>query len=298
MFGIASGLGLDLCAKWLLGRFSLEQFVFLRSSFGLLTFLAIIRWHGGLTSLRTRRWPWHLLRTVLASIAMFGFFFGLSRMPLVNALTLAFTAPLIVTALSAPFLGERVGWRRWTAVSVGFLGVLVVLRPESGIVSVASLAVLAAAAAYAALAITARSLAATETTFAMSFYVIAGPLAISAGLLPGSYESPAALDWLLFVLAGVCSAGAWVGIVGAYRRSPPVQLAPLEYTALIGGAIAGYWIWDEVPDRWVVTGCAIIIGGGLYVVYREGSAASARALRAFTAGIGAVVSRRRHAPRS
>ena len=157
MFGVACGLSLDLCAKWLLADYSLEQFVFLRSILGLITFLAISRWYGGLSSLKTKRWGWHLLRTLLACSTMFGFFYGLSQMPLVNALTLAFTAPLIVTALSVPMLGEHVGWHRWAAVISGFVGVLIVLRPGSGIVTPAAIAVLIAAVGYAVLAITSRN---------------------------------------------------------------------------------------------------------------------------------------------
>ena len=293
LFGVACGLGLDLCAKALLEDYSLSQFVFLRSLFGLLTFLAISRWYGGLKSLKTTRWGWHILRTLLACTTMFGFFYGLSFMPLVNALTLAFTAPLIVTALSVPFLGEHVGWRRWSAVLVGFIGVLVVLRPESGLVSTASIAVLIAAAGYAGLALTARKLASTESTFALSVYVIAGPLAVSATLLSGQWETPDGIGLALFALAGLCSAGAWVGIVGGYRRASPAVLAPFEYTALIGAAVAGYWIWDEVPDRYVVLGGAIIIGSGLFIVFREIgiTAPTARYLRAVTS---AVAARRRN----
>ena len=294
MFGVTCGLGLDLCAKWLLADYSLEQFVFLRSVIGLLTFMAISRWYGGLNSLKTRRWKWHLLRTLLACTTMFGFFYGLSKMPLVNTLTLAFTAPLIVTALSMPVLGERVGWRRWAAVVAGFAGVLVVLRPGSGLINTASIAVLVAAVGYAGLAITARKLAATETTFAMSVYVIAGPLLLSLLVLPGKFTMPTASAWVFYVLADLCSAGAWVGIVGGYRRASPAILAPFEYTALIGAAVAGYWIWGEIPDRFVLLGGAIIIGSGLYVVYREvgGGVLSTRYLRAFTAGATAAIARR------
>lgn len=294
MFGVSCGLALDLCAKWLLADYSLEQFIFLRSAIGLMVFMAISRWYGGLSSLKTKRWRWHLLRTSLACITMFGFFYGISHMPLVNALTLAFTAPLIVTALSVPVLGEQVGWRRWAAVLAGFAGVLVVLRPGSGVITPAAIAVLIAAAGYAGLALTARKLAATETTFALSVYVIAGPLLVSGFVLPGNFTMPTPSGWFFFVLAGLCSACAWVGIVGGYRRASPAILAPFEYTALIGAAIAGYWIWDEVPDRFVVLGSAIIIFSGLYVVYREigGGVLSARYLRAFSAGTAASIARR------
>ena len=270
MLGVMGGLGLDLCAKELLLTHSLNQFVFLRSTIGLGIFLLLARQFGGFKKLSTRRWQWHLLRTVFASGAMFGFFYGLSRMPLVNVLTLAFAAPLIVTALSVPTLGEHVGWRRWTAVIVGFGGVLLILRPGAGMLSFASVAVLIAAFSYACLALTARHLGKTENSFSLSVYVIFGPMLV-AGLLSMTepWLMPDMKGWILFLLAGGCSVIAWVGIVGGYRRASPALLSPFEYTALVGGALAGYFIWGEVPDRWVIAGAMIIIASGLFVVYRE-----------------------------
>ena len=293
LFGVAAGLSLDLIAKWLLADYSLQQFVFLRSIFGLLVFLSFSRWFGGIGDLKTKRWKAHLLRTVLASGAMFGFFYGLKYMPLVNALTLAFTAPLIVTALSVPILGEHVGWRRWLAVVVGFIGVMIVLRPGRGMLTPAALAIMVASFSYAGLAISARKLAITESSLSLSVYVITGPLIISSFLIPGNYVAPTVNGWVLFLLAGVASAGAWAGIVGGYRRAPPSMLAPFEYTALIGAAIAGYYIWGEVPDKWVIAGGTIIISSGLFIVYREvGSVMTGRYLRTFTAGGAASIARR------
>ena len=179
LFGVMAGLGLDLCAKAILETYSLEQFVFLRSAIGLTIFLSLSYRFGGLAGLSTRRWGWHLLRTMLASGAMFGFFYGLASMPLIDALTLGFTAPLMTTALSVPLLGDRVGWRRWTAVITGFLGVLMILRPGGGAMTFASFAVLFAAFCYACLAISARRLAPTESTYSLSVYVVAGPMIIS-----------------------------------------------------------------------------------------------------------------------
>jgi len=278
LFGVLGGLGLDLSAKGLLTTYSLEQFVFLRSLIGLAIFVLLGRQFGGVRSLMTSRWPWHLLRTILATGAMFGFFYGLSQMPLVDALTLGFTAPLMVTALSVPTLGEHVGWRRWTGVSVGFVGVLIILRPGGGEFSFAAIAVLFAAFCYACMAITARHLSTTESSYALSVYVIAGPMLVSLAMLGrGSWQAPDGNGWLLFTLAGACSVVAWIGIIGGYRRASPALLAPFEYTALIGGAIAGYLIWDEIPDRWVALGATVIIGSGLFVVYREiGGAISER----------------------
>jgi drug/metabolite transporter (DMT)-like permease len=294
LLGVTGGLGLDLCAKEILSSYSLEQFVFLRSLIGVLIFLLLARQFGGLDNLKTDRWPWHLLRTMLAVGAMFGFFYGISRMPLVDALTLGFTAPLIVTALSVPMLGEHVGWRRWTAVSIGFIGVLIILRPGAQQVSLAHLAVLFGAFCYACLAITARKLATTESSYSMSIYVVTGPLLVSSALLgERGWQSPDMTGWILFFVAGSCSVIAWIGIIGGYRRASPAMLAPFEYTALIGGAIAGYVFWNEVPDRWVSVGAAVIIASGLFVVYREiGGALSNRYLRVFTSSSAAALRRK------
>jgi drug/metabolite transporter (DMT)-like permease len=144
------------------------------------------------------------------------------------------------------------------------------------------------------MAITARKLSTTESSYALSLYVIAGPMLVSMSLLgKGTWQGPDMNGWLLFTLAGACSVVAWIGIIGGYRRASPALLAPFEYTALIGGAIAGYLIWHEVPERWVALGAGVIIASGLFVVYREiGGAISGRYLRALTASSAAAVKRR------
>jgi len=272
LFGVLGGLCLDLCAKQLLQTYSLIQFVFLRSLIGLGLLLALTPHFGGIGVLKTREIAWHVLRTVFAIGAMFGFFYGLANMPLVNALTLGYTAPLIVTALSALFLRDAVGWRRWTAVVFGFCGVVIMLRPGSGEISAATFAVLLAAFCYACQAIAARKLSISESTLALSFWVIIGPLLVSAAMLDGdNWLQPDLAGWILLFGAGFCSVIAWVGFMNGYRAVSPAHLAPLEYTALVGGAIAGYVIWNEVPDRWVITGAAVIITSSLFVVYRSES---------------------------
>jgi len=270
MLGVSGGLLLDLFAKELLRTYSLRQFVLLRSLIAILILLAIAPRFGGLRSLKSDEKAWHALRSVLAIGAMFGFFYGLSEMPLVNAFTLGYTAPLMMTALSAVFLGEPVGWRRWSAVTIGFVGVLIMLRPGSGELSFAAIAVLIAAFCYACQAITARKLSATESTLALSFYVVIGPMVVSLGLL-NSYDwiDPDLTGWTLLVGAGGSSVLAWIGLVNGYRAASPALLAPLEYTALIGGAIAGYVFWDEIPDVWVAVGALFIVASGLFVVYRN-----------------------------
>ena len=270
LLGVTGGLGLDLCAKAILQTYSLPEFVLARSVIGVCLFLSLApRFFGGLAELRTNRIAWHVLRTFLAVGAMFGFFYGLSQMPLVNTLTLGFTAPLMVTALSVPFLGEHVGWRRWAAVLAGFAGTLIILRPGQGEFTFAAAATLFGAFCYACQAITARHLA-TESILSLATYVVVGPLIFAAVIIDSdSWIMPDLNGWALLFGAGACSVIAWIGIINGYRGASPAILAPFEYVALIGGAIAGYLIWDEVPDRWVVTGALVIIGSGIYVVYRE-----------------------------
>jgi len=112
-------------------------------------------------------------------------------------------------------------------------------------------------------------------------------------MLKGNYVAPSLSAWLLFSLAGVCSAIAWIGIIGGYRRAPPSLLAPFEYTALVGAAIADYVIWGSVPDRWVLLGGIVIIGSGLFIVHREvGQVISTRRIRAFSAGAAASIAKR------
>jgi drug/metabolite transporter (DMT)-like permease len=269
MFGVIAGLGLDLCAKEILETYSLKQFILLRSVIAVTIMLAVAPRFGGYDTLKTREIGWHILRSFLAVGAMFGFFYGVAHMPLVNALTLGYTAPLIVTALSALFLGDEVGWRRWTSVIVGFVGVLIILRPGSGELSFAAVAVLVASFCYACQAITARRLSGTESTLSLSFYVVVAPMIVS-GLLIGDEDwlAPDTTGWILIAGAAICSIGAWVGFVSGYRAVSPAAVAPLEYVALVGGAIAGYLIWDEVPDSRVLLGAVIIVASGLFVVYR------------------------------
>ena len=293
MLGVTAGLALDIVAKKLLEEFSVAQFIFFRSVFGVLAFLIVAKWYGGIASLKTKRWKWHLFRSVLAIGAMFGFFFGLSRMPLVNTLTIVFVAPLIVTALSVPFLKEQVGWRRWIAVIYGFIGVIIVLRPSPNMFTLPAISLLLSACCWAGLAVTARKLSATESSFSLAFYVTAAPLFVSLFLLPNNFLIPNSMDWILFILAGIFSALAWIGIVGGYRLASPVVLAPFEYTGLVGAAIAGYLIWDEVPDKWVIIGGFIIISGGIYIVFREvGGTPFNRYIRGFSAAASATIQRR------
>ena len=216
------------------------------------------------------RWPLHLLRGVLGILMMGSFVYALKRLPLSTAYSIFFVAPLLITALSVPILGEKVGPRRWTAIAVGLLGVLTVLRPTgAGVFTLAGLAVLVAALAYAVSAITVRVLARTDSNQAMVVWLLA-MMALGAGVLawPGWVPVRAQDAWVIGVIGVAGSLGQYT-ITEAFRRGEASLIAPLDYTALVWGGALDLALWGVLPDAITWLGAAIIIASGLYLLRRE-----------------------------
>jgi drug/metabolite transporter (DMT)-like permease len=265
----ASMVGLDVCAKLLLERYGISQLVLLRCAFSVLFIVAFALQQGGGRVLATRQPGWHLLRTLLMTASMYAFFFALPRIPLAMVLTIAFAAPIVVTALSRPFLGEAVGPWRWAAVLVGFAGVMVVLQPGRGITEPAAWVALGGAFTYALLSLTARKLSTSESPIALSLYMFPAPVLIAAFGAWVNWLPPTPLDWLLFVAAGVFGGLAFMLMNAAFRHADAAVLVPFDYTGLVWAGAAGYLIWREVPDNNTFTGAAIIVASGLFILYRE-----------------------------
>ncbi|MEO5596588.1 MAG: DMT family transporter [Lysobacteraceae bacterium] len=240
---------------------------------GLASLPWVLLWAGatvGLRSLLRPRWSLHLLRGVLGLAMMVGFIFGLRTLPLSTAYAISFIAPLLITAMAAWILHERVGPRRWSAIAMGLLGVLVVLRPTaSGLISLGGLAVLLAALAYAVSAITVRVLARSDSNQSMVVWLMIlvgfGALALAApGWIPVRDQ-----DWTLIVGIGIVGALAQVAITDAFRRGQASLIAPLEYTALAWSVCLDLTLWNVLPDAKTWLGAAIIVGSGLYLLRRE-----------------------------
>jgi drug/metabolite transporter (DMT)-like permease len=216
------------------------------------------------------RWPLHLVRGVLGIVMMASFVYALKRLPLSTAYSIFFVAPLLITALSVPILGEHVGPRRWTAIAVGLLGVLVVLRPTGeGVLTLAGLAVLVAAFGYAVSAILVRVLARTDSTQATTFWLLA-LMALGAGLLAWPQWVPLRGEHAA-IIAGIGVAGALgqYTITEAFRTGEASLVAPLEYSALVWGVLLDLSLWGVLPDGLTWLGAAIIVGSGLYLIRRE-----------------------------
>lgn len=260
----------DVFAKSLTGHYPPMQVIFLRNILATPLVLMILIATGRLGVLRTPHLGLHALRGLFSVGAAFAFFASLNHLPLAEATALGFAAPIFVTALSVPLLGEHVGWRRWLAVIVGFLGILIVVRPGAATFQPASLYPVAAAVFYALFMISARMMRRPESMWTVMFFITFFPLI---------YSTPLALSgWQPFQFAhtGLAIGIAACGTIGitlislGFQQAPPAVVAPFDYTALVWASLFGFLIWGELPDAWTYAGSAVIVASGIFIILREG----------------------------
>jgi drug/metabolite transporter (DMT)-like permease len=280
----------DMLIKTLSGDYPLHQIVLIRAAVALAVILGLFMpLEGGYHNLRSRRWRLHMFRGFCVVIANMSFFVGIAVLPLAEATAIFFVAPLFITALSVPFLGERVGIRRWLSVLVGLIGVVIVIRPGTEVFRYAALAPVLAALAYASMQITARKLGVTERASTMAFYVqvtfvvvcalsgaVAGDGRFAVGIdspalqfLLRAWTTPTQVDGWVMIGVGVLSAfGAYL-ISQGYRLAEATTAAPFEYIVLPMAIMWGVVVFDDWPDPIALLGIALIIGSGLYAFWRE-----------------------------
>lgn len=264
----------DATAKWLGQSYAPIQIVFLRYVFGLVPVALFVWRSGGLRALKTRRPFAHGLRALLLFTSLLALFTGLRGLPLAEAISIAFTAPLFVTALSGPVLGEPVRPRRWAAVVIGLIGALIIVRPGTAAFQFDALYILTGALCYSLAMLVTRRMAKTETNVAMLAYTTLGAGIVSLPLMPFVWRQPAAAgDVWLFGLIGMVGGTAAYLLIAAYRNAPAAVVAPFEYTALVWSVLFGWIVWQEQPEPLVWLGAAIIALSGLYITYRESAAA-------------------------
>lgn len=242
----------------------------------------LIRTRG--TVLRTRAKGLEALRSVCLIGSSLLFITGLSYLPLASATTINFVSPLFVTALSIPFLGEKVGARRWAAMLVGLVGVVIVVRPGSGTFGLAALLPVVSAACWAAGIIATRKLGGIDGHWtAMSYGALVGFVVLSLAV-SADFVVPTARElWVAAAMAVLAAAGQFLSLLG-YQRGPASLLAPFTYGQLIWATMLGYLLFGALPDGWTWLGATIIIASGLYTAHRERirarEAAAAAKLRA------------------
>ncbi|MCL7929955.1 DMT family transporter [Halomonas llamarensis] len=259
----------DAVSKWLGEVHSPLQIIFFRALVSLPLIALLAYFAGGMRKLRTKRPKVHLLRGIIYTGTMGFFVLGLTMLPLAEATAIAFVAPLFVTLLSVPLLGERIEPPVLVASLVGFLGVLIVVRPGGDAFGMGALVLVAAALCYALMMITARRYGGREHLWAMVFYMTVVPLVLTAAALPWVWQTPLPWHWLGFLGSGVFGVGATAFITLAFRFAPAAIAAPFDYSAMLWAVLLGWWFWGELPDVWVWVGSVLIIGSGLAIAYME-----------------------------
>jgi len=267
---------MDAGMKWIATSYSPFQVAALRSLAALPPVLLWIVLRGRTRTLLSVHWPLHLFRGGLGVGVMAGFVYGVAHMPLSTAYAIVFVAPLMVTALAVPLLHEKVESRRWAAIGVGLLGVLVVLRPGvAGVATAPGLVLVLAALCYAVAAITVRKLAQRDSPEAMVFWFLV-LLSVFAGAIAAFDWRPVQAGHLGIVAAiGLTGAMGQIALTHAFRLGEASQIAPLEYAGLVWVVVLDRVIWQVLPDGLTWVGAAIIVASGLYLVRRESVAAAA-----------------------
>ncbi|WP_297400615.1 DMT family transporter [Hydrogenophaga sp.] len=265
---------MDAVLKTLSATYPVLQIAALRGLTALPLVLLYIAWRRAWGSLLKIRWPLHLLRGVLGIAMLALFTIGVRELPLSAAYTLFFISPLLITALSVPVLKERVPKAHWWAIAIGFVGVLIALRPsgddlQAGFVTVGGLATLGAALCYAVAAVTGRLATRTDSSESMVFWMMVF-MALGAGVLSWAEWVPIRRsDTLLLAALAITGFCGQLAITEAFRHGQASAVAPFEYSALAWGLGLDWLIWHSLPSAHTWVGAAIIVSSGLYLVRRE-----------------------------
>jgi drug/metabolite transporter (DMT)-like permease len=262
MFSFGDALG-----KFMVATYSVGQLLWLRACAALIVLMPMI-WRRRAEFARLER-PWlQLLRVTLSTLEVAAFFLATVYLPLADVITYYLACPFFVTALSAIVLREHVGWRRWTAVLIGFCGVLIALRPSTETVSWPAMIALGGSLSFAFLMLITRSLRATpDIVLASSQFM--GTFTLGALMSPLGWVTPSLGSLGLFAAAGCISVGALLCVNRSLKLAPASVVVPYQYSMIVWAVAFGYVVFGDVPEPATIVGAAIIIGAGLYIFLRE-----------------------------
>lgn len=263
MFGV-----LEALVKSLSQTYPIGQLVWARFFFHFLFLLPFAIGAGLVATLRTKRLGAQAARSLLQLVATSGMFFSLRHVPLAEAVSIVYLSPLIVTALSAPVLGEKVDARKWVAVAIGFAGVLVIMRPGTDALHWAAVGALVTAVAYAAFQLMTRQMGGTESTMTTSFYTPLVGAAISSAIAPVDWIGADLAGWLLMAGLGIFSGLGHILVIKAFQHEEASRLAPVNYVHIAWSVVVGIVVFNTVPDLWTMVGAVMIVASGLAVIAR------------------------------
>jgi drug/metabolite transporter (DMT)-like permease len=267
LFALNSAAG-----KWLVAKYPVGEFMLIRSTLTLLVLSPFI-WHAGRAAFANTPKPGlQVVRVVLSSLEVAMFFWAVSYLPLADTTTFYLAGPIYVTALSVLLLREHVGWRRWTAVLIGFCGVVIALRPSASSFTLPALIALSGSVIYALLMITTRALRETNDTMLMTTYFV-GAVAFGAVTAPFGWVTPDAPDLVFLAGSAVATVMAQFSVIRSLKLASASVVVPYQYTLILWSVLFGWSIFGELPDAYTIVGATIIVAAGLYIFWREQVAA-------------------------
>jgi drug/metabolite transporter (DMT)-like permease len=259
----------DAIVKTLTSRYSVFQIIVFQASFAMFPIAAMLARSGGFTRVRIRHPRLVLLRAFVAGTGTVCGFFSFSQLPLAESYSIAFCAPLLVTILSIPVLGERVGIHRWTAVLIGLAGVLVMVRPGFATLHIGHLGAFVSAVINAGTILLMRRLAREEHHAVLVGAVISGLIVVSLPGMIWTFHMPRLGDLGLFAVTGLLMGSAQFFIVKALSFAPAAVVAPMQYSQMFWAILYGLLLFGTAVDPFVVVGVVIVIGSGVYIMQRE-----------------------------
>lgn len=258
----------DAMGKWLVASFSVGQVVLIRSIGAFIVLGPMIARKDAGSLFRVERPLLQVLRVLFVTADTMFFYAAVIYLPLADVMTFYMAGPIYVAALSHLLLGEKVGWRRWLAILIGFGGVVIALRPSSASLSLASLFALIGSLSFALSIVLNRLLRATSDSTLVTWQTV-GALAGGAALSVTDWQTPGPLDLFAMLLLGVVSCAAHLMITRALKLAPASTLAPLHYSLLLWGVVFGFIFFNDVPDMQILLGSAVIILAGLFIFHRQ-----------------------------
>jgi drug/metabolite transporter (DMT)-like permease len=259
----------DAASKLMTASLPAVEVAWLRFCVFTLLMLGVTVFSGGRSALRSRRPGLQALRALGVMGSSILFIMGLAFLPMAEATAISFVSPLMVTALSIPILGEVVGWRRWSAVAVGLLGVLIVVRPGTGAFDTAAIFPLLSATSWAVALVVTRKMSGADGPLVALTYAATVGLLVTSAIVPFEWVNP---GWreigLALVTGGASTIAQWL-VVLAFQKARASVLAPFSYSQLVWSGLLGFLVFGSVPDGWTLIGAAVIIASGLYTAHRE-----------------------------
>ena len=278
----------DIAVKWIGGNYPVLEIVVFRSLIALPCTFIFLRYEGIRGLPATQQSALEYLRGVFLFISFTTYMMGVAALPLADVAAIRNSGPLMITLLSVVWLGEKVGPRRWLALIVGFLGVLLIVQPGSGTFNPGSLFVLVATLFYTLNVMITRKLQTTDSSATMAYYssfvylvlaFVLAPLAVVVGEIPAAHPSitflfrtwtmPTLLDWMIMSGLGLVWAGGMYFVARAYTLAQASVVAPFEYAPLLFNVMWGFLLWREIPTWMTVAGALLTLSSGLYILYRE-----------------------------